>query len=44
MFDRMPGSLPQVAKRGGNDGQVVRSYPLALIIGWRSDSIDRDQD
>jgi hypothetical protein len=44
MFDQGLGSLPQVIERGGRGKQVVKSHLPALIIGWRSDSMDCSRD
>jgi hypothetical protein len=44
VFDLGLGSLPRVDERGGMDRQVVKSRLPALIIGWRSDGVDRSRD
>jgi hypothetical protein len=43
VFDRRPGSPPRVDKRGGMGRQVVKSLLPVLIIGWRSDGMDRSR-
>jgi hypothetical protein len=43
-LDRGLGSMPWVSERGGRGRQVVKSYLLVLIMGWRSDGMDRSRD
>jgi hypothetical protein len=43
-LDWGPGSLSRVDEGGRRGRQVVKSYLSALIIGWRSDGVDRSQD
>jgi hypothetical protein len=44
MLDRRPGSMPLVDERGGRGRQVVKYQLPTLIVGWRSDVVDRSQD
>jgi hypothetical protein len=43
-FDQRLGSLPWVAARDGRGRQVVKSCLTMLIVGWRSDDVDRYRD
>jgi hypothetical protein len=43
-LDWSPGSTPRVGERGKRGRQVAKSRLPMLIIGWRSDGMDRFRD